>query len=134
MINLKDNFVELASEAEALLIQQGQINTELQERLIDTRMVPFDSIVPRLQRMVRQISKELKKTIDIKIRADGEMDRTVLEKMISPIEHMMRNAIDHGIEPPKERKKKGKKGRPIVYHMICCSCCNGGKLDSDKKT
>jgi len=107
--NLKDNFEQLTLEAESLLIQQGQINTELQERLIDTRMVPFDSIVPRLQRMVRQISKELKKSTEITIRADGEMDRTVLEKMISPLEHMLRNAIDHGIEPPKERKKKGKK-------------------------
>ncbi|MEL0068107.1 MAG: response regulator, partial [Gammaproteobacteria bacterium] len=108
LVNLKDNFLDLASEAEALLIQQGQINTELQERLIDTRMEPFDSIVPRLQRMVRQISKELKKDINIKITADGEMDRTVLEKMVSPIEHMMRNAIDHGIESPKERSKLGK--------------------------
>ena len=108
LMNLKDNFLELASEAEALLIQQGQVSTELQERLIDTRMEPFDSIVPRLQRMVRQISKELNKNIDIKITADGEMDRTVLEKMVSPIEHMMRNAIDHGIESPEERTAKGK--------------------------
>ncbi len=109
LLNLQDNFDHLTSETEVLLLQQGRINTELQERLIDTRMIPFDSLVPRLQRMVRQIGKELDKTVEISIHADGEMDRTVLEKMISPIEHMLRNAIDHGIESPDVREKQGKK-------------------------
>jgi len=59
--------------------------------------------------MGRQIGKELNKSIEISIHADGEMDRTVLEKMISPIEHMLRNAIDHGIESTTKRKKLGKK-------------------------
>ncbi|MCP3675097.1 MAG: hybrid sensor histidine kinase/response regulator, partial [Gammaproteobacteria bacterium] len=113
LLNLKDNFDHLTVETEALLLQQGRINTELQERLIDTRMIPFDSLVPRLQRMGRQIGKELDKAVEISIHADGEMDRTVLEKMISPIEHMLRNAIDHGIESPDVRAKqnKEKKGR-----------------------
>ncbi|MCP4411882.1 MAG: hybrid sensor histidine kinase/response regulator [Gammaproteobacteria bacterium] len=107
--NLQDNFEHLTGETEALLLQQGRINTELQERLIDTRMIPFDSLVPRLQRMARQIGKELNKSIEISIHADGEMDRTVLEKMISPIEHMLRNAIDHGIESASVRKNLDKK-------------------------
>jgi chemosensory pili system protein ChpA (sensor histidine kinase/response regulator) len=71
-------------------------------------MVPFSSLVPRLKRMVRQIGDEVGKGVEISIFAEGEMDRTVLERMVAPIEHMMRNAIDHGIERPEKRIAAGK--------------------------
>jgi chemosensory pili system protein ChpA (sensor histidine kinase/response regulator) len=63
--------------------------------------------------MVRQIGEELKKPVQLSIQAEGEMDRTILERLIAPIEHMLRNAIDHGIESPAERKKlkKPEQGR-----------------------
>lgn len=108
LMSLKDALDSLASDSETLLLQQGRVNTEMQESLMRTRMTPFESLVPRLRRMVRQISTELGKTIELSINADGEMDRTVLEKLIAPIEHMLRNAMDHGIEPPEERKKANK--------------------------
>ncbi len=106
--NLKDTIDNLTSDSETLLLQQGRVNTEMSERLMRTRMVPFESLVPRLRRIVRQIGNELNKTVDISIVAEGEMDRTVLERMIAPIEHMLRNAMDHGIESPEERKAAGK--------------------------
>ncbi len=108
LVNLKESLDALASDSETLLLQQGRVNTEMQERLMRTRMVPFESLVPRLRRIVRQIGNELGKTVDLAINADGEMDRTILEKMIAPIEHMLRNAMDHGIESPEERKAVGK--------------------------
>ena len=108
LLNLKDSLDSLASDSETLLLQQGRVNTELQERLMRTRMVPFTSVVPRLRRIVRQIGRELGKPVELSISAEGEMDRTILERMVAPIEHMLRNAIDHGIESPEKRKKAGK--------------------------
>lgn len=106
--SLKESLDNLASDSETLLLQQGRVNTEMSERLMRTRMVPFDSLVPRLRRIVRQIGNELGKAVDLAISAEGEMDRTVLERMIAPIEHMLRNAMDHGIESIEERQAAGK--------------------------
>jgi len=103
LLSLKETLDSLTSDSETLLLQQGRVNTEMQENLMRTRMIPFESMVPRLRRMVRQISTELGKTIELSISADGEMDRTVLERLIAPLEHMLRNAMDHGIEAPEER-------------------------------
>ncbi len=108
LLNLKEALDNLAADSETLLLQQGRVNSELQDGLMRTRMVPFSSIVPRLKRMVRQIGEELGKGVEIAIHADGEMDRTVLERMIAPLEHMIRNAIDHGIERPEKRLAAGK--------------------------
>jgi len=108
LVSLKDALDGLASDSETLLLQQGRVNTEMQESLMRTRMTPFESLVPRLRRMVRQISTELGKTIELSISADGEMDRNVLERLIAPLEHMLRNAMDHGIESPAERKTNSK--------------------------
>ena len=108
LMNLKETLDSLTSDSETLLLQQGRVNTEMQESLMQTRMTPFESLVPRLRRMVRQIGTELGKTVELSINADGEMDRSVLERMIAPLEHMLRNAMDHGIESPAQRKKSKK--------------------------
>tara|TARA_B100000676_G_C18016185_1_gene809812 strand:- start:255 stop:1679 length:1425 start_codon:yes stop_codon:yes gene_type:complete len=72
-------------------------------------MVPFQRMVPRLRRIVRQVSLELNKQVELRVNnADGEMDRTILERMISPLEHMVRNAVDHGIESGEQRRAAGK--------------------------
>lgn len=74
-----------------------------------TRMIPFASMVPRLRRIVRQISGELEKKVEFDVRnPEGEMDRNILERMVAPLEHMLRNALDHGIEKPADRRKSGK--------------------------
>jgi len=109
LADLRETLADRVRDTETLLVQQSRINTELQEGLMKTRMIPFSSMVPRLRRIVRQISGELGKKVEFDVRnAEGEMDRTILERMIAPLEHMLRNAIDHGIEKPADRKKSGK--------------------------
>ncbi|AUM13282.1 Hpt domain-containing protein [Ketobacter alkanivorans] len=119
LMDLRDSLTDRARDAETLLIQQGRINSELQESLMRTRMVPFSRMVPRLRRIVRQIAGEVGKKAELEIiGADGEMDRTVLERMVPPLEHMLRNAVDHGLETPEQRLAAGKKdtGR-ITIHL-----------------
>lgn len=109
LMDLKETLDARASDAQTLLLQQARVNTELQEGLMRTRMVPFERMVPRLKRIVRQVSAELHKKVHFEVgNAEGEMDRTVLERMVAPLEHMLRNAIDHGLESTEERLAQGK--------------------------
>ena len=109
LLDLKETLAARNRDAETLLLQQARVNTELQEGLMRTRMVPFDRLVPRLRRIVRQIAGELGKQVDFVVgNAEGEMDRTVLERIVAPLEHMLRNAVDHGIEPAAVRRAAGK--------------------------
>ena len=109
LADLRETLSDRVRDTETLLVQQSRINTELQEGLMKTRMIPFASMVPRLRRIVRQISGELSKKVEFDVRnPEGEMDRNILERMIAPLEHMLRNALDHGIEKPSDRKKAGK--------------------------
>lgn len=98
-----DTFI---GEAEAVLQQQARVNTELQEGLMRTRMISFATQAPRLRSIVRQTARELGKHVELKIiGAEVEVDRNVLERMVGPFEHMIRNAIDHGIESIEERHR-----------------------------
>lgn len=109
LIDLKETLSNKTRDTETLLLQQSRVNTELQEGLMKTRMVPFQRLVPRLRRIVRQVSLELDKQVELNvINADGEMDRTILERLISPLEHMVRNSVDHGIESAELRQEQGK--------------------------
>ncbi|GAA0209456.1 hypothetical protein GCM10009123_16110 [Kangiella japonica] len=108
LMSIQETLDTKVGDAEATLLAQGRVNTELQDRLIRTRMVPFNSIESRLRRMVRQISSELNKDVDLILTSEGEMDRTVIERMVAPLDHMLRNAIDHGIESKEQRKRSGK--------------------------
>ena len=109
MLDLKETLAFKARESETLLIQQARVNTELQEGLMRTRMVPFNRLLPRLRRTVRQVARELGKEVDFHAyNAEGELDRNVLERMVPPLEHMLRNAVDHGIERAEFRRGFGK--------------------------
>ena len=109
MLDLKETLATRSRDAETLLLQQARVNTELQEGLMRTRMVPFERLLPRLRRVVRQVSAELGKQVNLAVgSAEGEMDRSVLERMMGPLEHMLRNAVDHGIELPTARAAQGK--------------------------
>jgi chemosensory pili system protein ChpA (sensor histidine kinase/response regulator) len=104
LLDFKNTLVEKSRDSESLLLQQSRIQTELQEGLMSSRLVPFSRLVPRLQRVVRQTSTELGKPVELVIlNAEGELDRSVLERMVAPLEHMLRNAVDHGIESPDNR-------------------------------
>jgi len=103
-----NNFV---GEAESVLQQQARHNTDLQEGLMRTRMVSFSTQAARLRAIVRQTAREVGKRVDLEIiGADVEIDRNVLERMIGPFEHMIRNSIDHGIEDVDTRRAAGKPG------------------------
>jgi chemosensory pili system protein ChpA (sensor histidine kinase/response regulator) len=107
--SLKDLLQSLTIEAEGLLVQQSRVTAELQDGLMRTRMVPFERHVPRLTRLVRQIAKEADKRAELAVEgASGELDRQVLEKMLPPFEHMLRNAVVHGIESSEERQRSDK--------------------------
>lgn len=109
LLDLKETLAARNRDAETLLLQQARVNTELQEGLMRTRMVPFDRLVPRLRRIVRQVAGELGKQVEFHVgNATGEMDRSVLERIVAPLEHMLRNAVDHGIEPIAKRVAIGK--------------------------
>jgi chemosensory pili system protein ChpA (sensor histidine kinase/response regulator) len=109
LLDLKETLAAKNRDAETLLLQQARVNTELQEGLMRTRMVPFDRLVPRLRRIVRQVAGELGKQVEFHVgNAEGEMDRTVLERIVAPLEHMLRNAVDHGIELADKRRATGK--------------------------
>jgi chemosensory pili system protein ChpA (sensor histidine kinase/response regulator) len=109
MLDLKETLANKARESETLLIQQARVNTELQEGLMRTRMVPFSRLLPRLRRIVRQVARDLGKQVEFHAyNAEGELDRNVLERMVPALEHMLRNSVDHGIEMPKLRSNFGK--------------------------
>ncbi len=96
-------------DANAAILAQSRLNRELQQELMSIRMVPFASIADRLYRIVRQATKEIGKRANLEISgAEIELDRTVLDKMLAPLEHMLRNAIAHGLEPAPVRAAKGK--------------------------
>ena len=103
---------DVARKSDNLLTQQSRVNAELQDGLMETRLVSFNSIVPRLRRLVRTTSKELKKSVKLDVHgAEGEMDKTVLEGVIAPLEHMIRNALAHGIESNRKKATKSDTGR-----------------------
>ncbi len=102
-------------QTDAALQQQNRMNRELQQGLMSVRMLPFATITERLQRIVRQTARELHKRVEMTIEGENtEMDRGVLDKMGAPLEHLLRNAVAHGLESAEERAKLGK---PEVGHI-----------------
>ena len=109
MLDLKETLSNKSRDAETLLHQQARIGTELQEGLTRTRMVPFARLIPRLRRIVRQVSAEVGKSVRFDaFNVEGELDRSVLERIVAPLEHMLRNAVDHGIESIDKRRASNK--------------------------
>ncbi|MEZ5739628.1 MAG: Hpt domain-containing protein [Burkholderiaceae bacterium] len=91
------------------LSRQGQTLRQLQHDLLSVRMVQFGTINDRLYRVVRQSAKMLGKRVSLDIRGHTvHTDRGVLERMVAPLEHLLRNAVSHGIESPEERVAAGK--------------------------
>jgi len=106
---IQNGLLSNLNQTEAALQQQNRMNRDLQQSLMGVRMLPFKQIADRLQRIVRQTARELKKKADLVIVGeDTEIDRSVLDKLGAPLEHLLRNAVAHGIELPGERKMHGK--------------------------
>lgn len=108
--SINEILAEITRDSETLLLQESRVSTDLQEGLMRTRMVRFGGLSSRLRRIVRQVSRELDKEVEVEIHGENsEVDRTVLDRIIAPLEHMLRNAVAHGIERPDERRRAGKK-------------------------
>lgn len=106
---LQQNLLKNLDDANAAILAQARLNRSLQQELMGVRMVPFSSQSERLYRIVRQTAKELGKRANLDIRGGQvELDRSVLDKMLPPLEHMLRNSVSHGIESREERQSKGK--------------------------
>ena len=109
LVSLRDLLQNVTKDADGLLVQQSRVTAELQDGLMRTRMVPFERHVGRLTRLVRQVGDESNKLAELVVEgASGELDRQVLDKMLPPLEHMLRNSIVHGIEGSSERQAAGK--------------------------
>jgi chemosensory pili system protein ChpA (sensor histidine kinase/response regulator) len=97
------------SESDTLLLQQSRITSEVQQGLMSTLMVPFSRQVQRLLRVVRQTAQDNGRQAEAQFHGvEAELDRHVLERITAPLEHLLRNAVVHGIEDPAERAMAGK--------------------------
>ncbi len=100
---------EKITELNETIEQIDRISGDLQSVVMKVRMVPIEQVFNRFPRMVRDLSKDLNKEIDFLMEGkETELDRTVIDEIGDPLIHLLRNAIDHGIELPSERVKSGK--------------------------
>jgi chemosensory pili system protein ChpA (sensor histidine kinase/response regulator) len=109
VVTLQQSLQKNIDEADSALLQQGRLNRDLQQGLMGVRLVPLGNLQDRFYRLVRQTAKELEKKANLEFRGVRvEIDRSVLEKITAPFEHLLRNAVAHGLELPSERAAKGK--------------------------
>jgi chemosensory pili system protein ChpA (sensor histidine kinase/response regulator) len=105
----QQSLLQNLDHADAAITAQARLNRELSQALMGVRMVPFNTLAERLYRVVRQTAKETGKRANLDIRGgQTELDRSVLEKMTGPLEHLLRNAVAHGLEAPDRRSAAGK--------------------------
>lgn len=112
-IGISHQLIELNETVE----QIDRVSTDLQSVVMKVRMVPVEQVFNRFPRMVRDLAKDLGKEIDFVIEGkETELDRTVIDEIGDPLVHLLRNAIDHGLEFPEERLKNGKpqKGKLVL--------------------
>lgn len=126
--NIYNKFDSLISQLKNLIakfkadnLNLDRISASLQEGVMRVRMVPINQIFSRFPRMVRDLSKDLKKNIQLVINGeDTEIDKAMIDYLMDPLIHMVRNAIDHGIENDDERKKLGK-SVPAILELSAVS-------------
>ncbi len=117
------------------------ITTELQMAVMKARMVPLTKVFNKLPRLVRDLERETGKKVELEILgAENELDKTIVEELNDPLVHILRNAIDHGIETPEERKAAGKEETGVVTvkaeqqgnNTVIAIEDDGKGLDADK--
>lgn len=104
-----------SKDIEEALGTLDRLTNEIQTEVMESRMVPIDQIFSRFPRMVRDLAKSEGKQISLVIEGkEIELDRTVLDEIGDPLVHLLRNAVDHGVESPQERAKAGKSSEGLV--------------------
>jgi two-component system chemotaxis sensor kinase CheA len=129
--DLKNDVAKFRSTAQNL----GRITGELQEGVMRIRMVPISQIFSRFPRLVRDLTKTLNKKVNLAIEGeDTELDKSVIEDLLDPLMHSVRNALDHGVETPEERAAAGKSEEGTVLlkasnegNMIVIEIADDGK-------
>ncbi len=102
-------------ELKEALAQTARLTADLQDEVMKTRMVPVEHIFNRFPRMVRDLAKNRAKEVDFSIQGkDIELDRTILDEISDPLMHLLRNAVDHGIDSPEDREARGKPRRGSI--------------------
>lgn len=115
LIGLKDILAGYQRESADLLTQQARLAEHLQDGLLRTRMVPFVQVVPRLHRLVRQTADSVGKSARLEVVGpEVELDRSILDRLVAPLEHLLRNAVDHGLEGAEARRAAGKKDTGVI--------------------
>ncbi|MCG9596377.1 chemotaxis protein CheA [Vibrio sp. Isolate25] len=123
------------------LAQLLQNSKDLQENVLNIRMLPMSFAFSRFPRLVRDLSNRLEKQVDLQIQGEQtELDKTVLERIVDPLVHLVRNGIDHGIEQPQTRLERGKPEQGVIklnaYHqggaIVIEIKDDGAGLDCDK--
>lgn len=100
---------ELKAEIEDATSELERISDQMQMKMMQTRMVPVGTIFSKFPRMVRDLANSLHKNIHLEIIGENtEIDKTVIEHLAEPLTHLIRNSVDHGVEAPDERERKGK--------------------------
>ena len=139
-IKLRREIEGTDAESDAL-DELDKLASSLQDTAMDMRLIPFSQVSDSFPRLVRDISRDLDKRIDFEIEGDDvELDRTILTEMRDPLVHVLRNAVDHGIESPAEREAAGKDPTGHVSltaererdHVIIEVSDDGGGLDPDQ--
>jgi len=93
----------------------GKITKEIQDQVMSMRMVPLRQTFQKMMRVVRDAAKKVSKDVELLIEGeDTELDKTVIDEISDPLIHILRNSVDHGIEPPEERRKKGKPEKGVI--------------------
>ena len=106
---VQQSLLKNLDDADVALIAQARLSRDVQQRLFAIRTVPFNSLSERLYRILRTTARELDKRANLEIHGgQTELDRSVLEKLVGPLEHLLRNALDHGIESRAARIGAGK--------------------------
>lgn len=110
-----DFTVDKLEKLKAGLDQLLQNSKDLQENVLNIRMLPMSFAFSRFPRLVRDLSGRLEKEVDLQIVGENtELDKTVLERIVDPLVHLVRNGIDHGIEMPEQRKQSGKPEMGVI--------------------
>jgi two-component system chemotaxis sensor kinase CheA len=111
----KHERLEMSKQIAEVSSQIDFVTTELQMAVMKTRMVPIEKIFSGLPLVAREVMRTTGKEVDLQIYGkETELDKSIIEELKDPLIHMVRNAVDHGIETPDERKRKGKPEQGIV--------------------
>ena len=118
-----------------------RITTNLHESVMKVRMVPIESVVAKFPRMIRDLDRKLKKPMELVMTGeDTELDRTVVDQLGDPLQHLLRNSADHGIESPEDRRAAGKPEKGTIFlnafqegnNVIIEVGDDGGGINTDK--